>query len=399
MLVFLPVFIGVSVLAFGRALVMRLTPSGRDAPWKPRFSRPAEMAGAADRSLNDIVEHLERVPYRPLQVPARVAFYTEYGSDGMGVLFSGQHAMSGLPHFYPAAFRPRLFTGADGVRLAGLVAMHQQPAPALVICHGFMTTKNFDYVRKIARRAFEDWGFHVAVFDLRGFGQSLWTGGVPSSCGYKEGLDVLEVARELQQDDLVTSVGALGYSLGGATVLNAARAASEAAADSGSVNPLDGGVLAVSAPTDLREALRYVSLRPKVKDPFFGMWLIWMVAFTWGVREQMGVGDDARSWQDIVEQTSIPFYGVDATQFFNRCSAVTFADQITVPTLCLHARDDFVVPVEHAERLIDAAGDSEHLRVWIVDRGNHGSFTTVDARWYRTVVRRWFEYWAADVRA
>lgn len=308
------------------------------------------------------------------------------------MLFSGQHATSALPHLYPAVFKPRLFRGADGVRLAGLVAMHEQPGPALIICHGFMTTKNFDYVRKIARRAFSEWGFHVAVFDLRGFGQSSWTADVPSSCGYMEGLDVVEVARSLQDDPLVTSVGALGYSLGGATVLNAARAVSDLDTD----NPIDGGVLAVSAPTDMHEALKYVSRRPGPTDPFFGMWLLWMVAFTWGVRDQLGVDDSVSNWEQVVEATSIPYYGVPKEEFYSRASAATFADQISVPTLCLHARDDFVVPVAHAERFAEAAEGNEHVDVWIVDRGNHASFTTVDSRWYRSVVRRWFEYWADD---
>ena len=70
-------------------------------------------------------------------------------------------------------------------------------------------------------RAFYEWGFNVAVLDLRSFGLTeLITSSAPSTGGWKEGLDLIALGRYMKELGS-TSVGALGISLGGSSVLNA----------------------------------------------------------------------------------------------------------------------------------------------------------------------------------
>ena len=94
------------------------------------------------------------------------------------------------------------------------------PDPALIVVHGLFTSSRFDYVRQIAVRAFYEWGFNVAALDLRSFGMTELTSPAPSTAGWKEGLDILALAAYMKELGS-TSVGALGISLGGSSVLNA----------------------------------------------------------------------------------------------------------------------------------------------------------------------------------
>jgi predicted alpha/beta-fold hydrolase len=352
------------------------------------FSRPEEMGPIEDRSMADVVAAIERFPFRPAKVSTSHAFFRDNGADAIGALLSPNPQISTVPHFYPPYFEQRLFRGTDGVQLAGMQAMHDQPAPAVVICHGLLMTKNFDMIIQLARRAYEQWGFHVVTLDLRGWGQSAWTTDAPSSASYYEGRDVLEVARELQRNELVTSVAGVGFSLGGATMLNAAHASS-ASAD----RPLDGGVVAISAPTDISSALRHISTKPGFRDPYFGLWHVFRAAIKGNVRRN-GLRRDLTTWYDLVEEVSVPFYGVDMDEFCSRGSAVNWAHEIDQPVLELHAGDDFLVPVQHAYALQDAAGGNPWVHVMVRDSGNHCSFAAVDSSWYHSTIRRWLEYWA-----
>jgi predicted alpha/beta-fold hydrolase len=389
-LVFGPVFLVWAVLEGLRSMTFRLERRlGRDQGAMV-FRRPASMPVNPDqRSVADIVGRLQTFPFDPIPMSTHASFYREYGAESLGVLFSAQPSMAGLPHIYPAHFKPRLFAGHDGVQLAGVMAMHDTPGPALIIAHGLMTTKNFDHIRQMAMRAY-DWGFHVVALDLRGWGQSSWTTDAPSSAGYYEGRDITAIARTLKQSDRVTSVGGLGYSLGGASMLNASHHASMQ-----DENPLDGGVIALSAPTEIERALSHISTAPDWRSPRFAIYHMLQMALRQSLRYQ-GLDDDLTHWQRLVEQRSIPYYGLSREEFNAQASAVNWASEITVPTLQLHAADDFMVPVDHAFALRDAAADNPNVHVWVVDVGAHIAFTSIDTRWFHSVLRRWFEYWAAE---
>ena len=87
--------------------------------------------------------------------------------------------------------------------------------PGLIVVHGLFTSSRFDYVRQIAVRAYYEWGFNVAAIDLRSFGMTELTSTAPSTAGWKEGEDLLALARYLKELG-ATSVGLLGISLGAA---------------------------------------------------------------------------------------------------------------------------------------------------------------------------------------
>jgi predicted alpha/beta-fold hydrolase len=355
---------------------------------RPPFARPAGMPTGDDRSVDDIVGVIEQFPFRPARISTNTAFFRDHGPDALGALLSPNPQITTIPHLYPRPFEQRLFTGQGGVQLAGMQAMHAHRGPAVVICHGLLMTKNFDAIIQLARRAFEQWGFHVVTLDLRGWGQSAWTTDAPASAGYLEGRDIVEVCRELHRDPRVTSVAGIGYSLGGASMLNAAHASSLS-----DDHPLDGGTIAVSPPTVIDVALDHISTKPHWRDPFFGLWHVFQAAIKGNVRRR-GLPTDVTTWRDLTTTLSAPYYDIPIEEFCARASAANFAHEITQPVLAIHAADDFLVPVQHAYALQDAVADNPWVHVAVRDAGAHVSFGAVDASWYHSTVRRWLEYWA-----
>lgn len=353
------------------------------------FQRPADMPAAADRSVEDIVGVIESFPFRPAAISTNTAFFRDHGPDALSALFAPNPEVTTIPHMYPPAFEHRLFTGIDGVQLAGMQAMHDRRGPAIIISHGLLMTKNFDAIIQLARRAYEQWGFHVVTLDLRGWGQSSWTTEAPASAGYCEGRDIAEIARELHRDPRVTSVAGLGYSLGGASMVNAAHV-STLAEDT----PLDGGIVAVSPPAIIDVALEHISTKPHWRDPFFGLWHVFRAAIKANVRRR-ALRPDISTWKDLVAELSAPYYGITMEEFCERASTVNFAHEIRQPLLSIHAADDFLVPVQHAYALQDATADNPWVHVIVRDSGAHVSFGAVDPSWYFSTLRRWFEYWAS----
>ncbi|MCW2923342.1 MAG: peptidase, partial [Thermoleophilia bacterium] len=387
--VFFPIFLAYQVVDTIRDVAHYLARERtEDLERRPPFARPDDMPTPDERTMADIVRAVEAFPFRPARISTQTAFFRDNGPDAIGALFSSNPQAARSPHRYPASFSRRLFAGDGGVQVAAMQAMHEHVGPAVVISHGLLMTKDFDVIIQLARRAFEQWGFHVVTVDLRGWGHSAWTTDAPASAGFHEGRDIVEVARELQRDPRVTSVAGVGFSLGGCSMLNAAVVSSRS-----DDRPLDGGVVAISAPSKVREALRHISIKPHWRDAYFGLWHVFAAAIKETSRRR-GLGSSVRTWEDLAEHVSAPYYGLGMDEFCERASAVEWADEIDQPVLELHAADDFLVPVHHAYALQDAAADNPWVHVMVRDSGAHCSFNAADPSWYHSTVRRWLEYWA-----
>jgi predicted alpha/beta-fold hydrolase len=281
---------------------------------------------------------------------------------------------------YPRPFRHRVLGGAEGEPVAALVAL-RAGAPAVIVVHGAMTTKGFDYIRRVSVRLWTA-GFSVVAIDLRGFGATAIASVAPNSLGFKEGEDLVAIDGWLREQG-APSVGAIGFSLGGATVLNAARVATERGTG------LDGGVIVLSPPADLAEALAHVSRRPPAGDPFFGTWLTLRAAATARARAY-GVSVDALSPAEAAERAIPAYYGITAAEAADRSSPERFIAAVRVPVLVLHAEDDLVVPVSHARRLAAAAAGNPLVRVVILPWGGHTAFDSLDRAWVESVELAWF---------
>src|SRR3989440_8009360 len=185
-----------------------------------RGERPSQLPVPPDgeRSMEALMTELEAMPNRLHSTPW--AEPRKGLADLSTFVLTQNHDLANYGYAYPRQFHELTIDAGDGVRIAASVALQDVPRPGLIVVHGLFTTRRFDYVRQPAVRAFYEWGFNVAAVDLRSFGLTGLMNEVPSSGGWKEGEDLLAVAKELKRLG-ATSVRALGISRGASSVLGA----------------------------------------------------------------------------------------------------------------------------------------------------------------------------------
>jgi predicted alpha/beta-fold hydrolase len=341
-----------------------------------------------ERSMDALMRDLEAIPHH--LHPSRTAELRKGLLDWAPFVLAQHRHTVGWGYSYPSQFRHDYFEGADGERIAAMVALHQEDRPGLIVVHGLFSNRLFDYVREIAVRAFFDWGFNVAAVDLRSFGVTDLLSHAPSTAGWKEGEDMVFAARHLKRLGS-TSVGALGISLGASSVLNAAHLP-------GAEVALDGGILAICGPADTRRAAARLSRKVPRSHPAYAINRMFLAM----LRSRVRAGrwpEEIDTLVEPIEAIAAPYYGVSAEEIWERSSARNHIAGARVPVLALHSEDDMIIPVEHARILDEAKGDNELVRVWIVPGGAHAAFDVLDRHWTYTVYRRFFERWADYDRA
>jgi predicted alpha/beta-fold hydrolase len=356
-----------------RRIMARLDSDPRPLPVPPR----------RERSMDALMADLEAVPHRLRET--RTAELRKGLSDWAPFVLAQHRHSTAFGYAYPSQFRHVNFSGADGVPIAATVALHESERPGLIVVHGLFSTNMFDYVREIAVRAFYDWGFNVAAVDLRSFGLTDMMSDAPTTGGWKEGEDIVAAGRWLAGLGS-TSVGALGISLGGSSVLNAA-------CSDGAAEALGGGILSVCAPSDTYRAAERLSRDVPLTHPAYPMSKFFQAMLVTKVRSGRWP-DHIRGLVEPVEAISAPYYGVSAEEIWKRSSARNRIRGAEVPVLALHSTDDQVIPVEHAHMLAEAAAGNDLVRSWIVPGGQHAAFDAIDERWTYAVYRAFFERWA-----
>jgi predicted alpha/beta-fold hydrolase len=326
--------------------------------------------------LQAIPEHLRHSDFAEL----RKGF-----ADISNFIVAQQREGAVLGYRYPGQFKDHIVEGADGERIAASIALQEAARPSLIVVHGLFTNSRFDYVRQIAVRAFYEWGFNVAALDLRSFGMTELTSPAPSTGGWKEGLDILALARYMKELG-GTSVGALGISLGGSSVLNASDQEDTATA-------LDGGILAVSPPAVPKLAWERLSEPVPRGHPRYPIHRAFEAALISRIRSGRWP-PEAEDMLRAMEVVSAPYYKVDAEEIWTKSRGIDHVPAAKVPLLILHPEDDHIIKVEHARMLQQAANGNDLVRVWILPAGSHGLLEAADPRWTHAVYRTFFERWA-----
>jgi predicted alpha/beta-fold hydrolase len=335
----------------------------------------------SEREMAVLVKRLEEIPQRLDPKPS--ALVRQGLADLSSFVLSQQREAANIGYSYPRQFSDHVFEGADGEHIAATIGLHDRPRPGLIVVHGLFSSRRFDYVRRIAVSAYFEWGFNVAAIDLRSFGLTNHTSQAPTTTGWKEGEDVIACARYLKELGS-TSVGAIGISLGGSSVLGACHP--------DGAEELDGGILAISPPADPREIAKRLSKRVPPSHPAYlinrGNWAL----LTSRIRE--GRWENIDDFLDPLEKVSAPYYEVSAEELWERSAAVNHIAGAKVPVLVLHPVDDCLIPISHARWLAEAAAGNELVYVWELPAGGHGGLEAIDPAWTRAVMRGFCEHWA-----
>jgi predicted alpha/beta-fold hydrolase len=269
----------------------------------------------------------------------------------------------------------------------------------VVFCHGLLGSKSTNYIVKAALDAFTAWGYNVLVPDLRNSGESKRFSDSPSTGGWKEGQDILCACRFLGEMEQVTSVAAVGYSMGAGAVINAAY-------QCGQYPYITGGAIAWSGYASMEQMVSHISRRPPAGEPFFPFYVIF--AYLYGMRRMeirrylQEEGDrthpDGRPYSPdfwrYIRDIAAPHYGLSEEKIYILSSPAEFISRVEVPLLVVHAEDDPVCPVEEMEELRRAAGGNPNVDIWVLPTGSHCAFDGFDRRWYRSVLRGFLDYWA-----
>jgi predicted alpha/beta-fold hydrolase len=348
-----------------------------------REARALPVPPPAERSMPALMSDLEAMPQDLRRHPlAELRF-------GMGdisnFVLAQQREGAVLGYRYPAQFKDHIFAGADGERIAASIALQEAARPGLIVVHGLFTSSRFDYVRQIAVRAFYDWGFNVAVIDLRSFGMTELSSSAPSTAGWKEGEDLLALSRYLKELG-ATSVGLLGISLGGSSVLNAGHHAEAA-------DLVDGGILAVSPPAVPKDVWARLSEPVPRTHPRYPLHRAFQGALISRVRSGRWP-PEAEDMERVMEYVTAPYYDVTADEVWTRAAGRDHVADAKVPLLILHPEDDQIVRVDQARILEQASAGNDLVRVWILPAGQHGLLETADRDWTHAVYRAFFERWA-----
>ena len=344
---------------------------------------PLPVAQPRERSMDALMADLEAIPN--VLRHSEAAIMRKGLADISTFVLAQQREAANLGYAYPAQFSDHVFEGADGEHVAASVGLQEGGGrPGLIVVHGLFSSRRFDYVREIAVRAFFDWGFNVAAVDLRSFGLTNLTSQAPTTTGWKEGEDILAAGRYLKELGS-TTVGALGISLGGSSVLGACHL-------DGSDEVLDGGILAISPPSDPRAMAERLSRRLPRSHPAYAINRGFQAMLTSRIREAHW--ENVKDFVDPIERISAPYYEVEPDELWRRASAREHIADAKVPVLVLHPTDDQIVPVEQAAELAEAAAGNDLVRVWILPGGGHGAIDAVDRGWFYAVTRGFFERWA-----
>jgi predicted alpha/beta-fold hydrolase len=352
------------------------------------------------KCITEIGAYLRGIPFSP-QRPYLLSLADAYRPDLSKISLDRRGSKLDDVHPYPEEFQKVVIPSLDGTPLVGVLGLHRdgRKRPGVVLGHGLLGSKNKSYILQAALEAYTAWDYNVFAPDLRNFGESQRLSNSPSTGGWKEGQDILGACRFLGEMEEVTSVAAVGFSLGAGSVINAAYQCRQ--------HPyITGGAMAWSSYASMEQMMSLMSRRPPLGDPFFPIYVAFICLTEirrLEIRRQMSkevasayLGDKPFSpdYRRYIREISAPHYGLSEETMYALSSPKEFISQVDVPLMLVHAEDDPVCRIEEMEELRHSASGNPNVDIWVLPTGSHCAFKGFDQDWYWSVMRAFLDYWA-----
>jgi len=263
-----------------------------------------------------------------------------------------------------------LFQGSDGTVLCGEFWAQTQPAPTVILCHGYRINRSV--LRSIAATQYS-YGFNIFSFDFRGHGQSesvLTSGGNAEVCDLEAAIEV--AAR--QPETLAGKIIVHGFSMGASVAL---------------LTPPSPHVAAIVADSPyarsdeiMRRILQYQLLRAIRRWPFVVRYLSLLCPMLVWLTSSLGfVVFRVRFGYDVVARPAASF------KRWQRRARTTLRQPV-IPILLIHALGDELIPISHARQIAAEAKACETpLETLFVEGGSHCGAYGVDPRTYNKTLR------------
>ena len=265
-------------------------------------------------------------------------------------VFSGGHAQTIAAYAWPRRFRfaserdeERLFEVAPGVKVLAHCRWQSdaKACPTIVVWHGIEGSTSSNYMQATAEKGFRA-GFNVIRVNFRNCGgtehltSTIYHGGLSADLG--------AVVKELIEQDHISRMLLVGFSLGGNLVL-------KLAGEYGDNPPPEEilGICAVSPSIDLSTSADLIMKRSN-----------WIYHQDFVRRLKKRIRTNHKLYPELYDLTGLDevrtikefddrftarahnFAGAD--DYYYRSSSIRVIDRIRIPTLIIHAEDDPFIP-------------------------------------------------------
>lgn len=295
------------------------------------------------------------------------------------LLFKNGHAQTLGAFAWPRRYRfqtptdeERIFDVATDVKVLGRCRWHQDrhKHPTMIIWHGIEGSTESTYMIAMADKAFNA-GFNVIRMNLRTCGgtehltNSIYHGGLTE--------DLREVVRQLIEDDHLTRLFLVGFSLGGNMVLklageyadNPPREVVAICAVSPSVDLTASAALILKRSNWIYNRDFVYRLKKRVRDKHKRFPELYDIT---------GL-ESVRTLREFDDQFTAKAHGfADAEDYYYRASSIRVADRIRLPTLIIHAQDDPFIPFEPLRDPVFS--NNPYILLIDPERGGHVAFVS-----------------------
>jgi predicted alpha/beta-fold hydrolase len=298
-------------------------------------------------------------------------------------IFRNGHAQTIAAYLWPRRFRfaserdqERLFDVAPGVKVLAHCRWQDDPhtSPTIVAWHGIEGSTSSNYMQAMADKGFRA-GFNVIRVNFRNCGgtehltSTIYHGGLSADLG--------AVVKELIEEDSLSRMVLVGFSLGGNLVLKLAGEYAD------KPPPEILAICAVSPSVDLSSSADMIVKRSN-----------WIYHQDFVRRLKQRIRTNHKLYPELYDLTGLDevrtlkefddrftarahsFAGAD--DYYFRSSSIRVIDQIRIPTLIIHAEDDPFIPVEPL--LEPAVANNPYILLIAPKRGGHVAFISADRK-------------------
>jgi len=307
-------------------------------------------------------------------------------------------------------YQERIFTGASGVPIFGIVAIPKNPKGTIVGTYGI--TGHLDqqwFLRLLGRKAFAQ-GYAVVLFDWRAHGKTAELSPTLTSDGLYEGEDFVRIAAEAKTMGCPAPFWFTGFSLGGQLALWAVKAGQTIASwgqDLGLQESEIGGGAVICPNLDANRSLSYL-----IKQPL-GRYIEKAIARTlkklaWQIYQAHPESIDpaainrANSIWGFDHELVIERLGFSSVEeYYEASSALKLLPQLKKPTLILYAADDPMFDPTIIPDLQATCGENSAIDLLLTAHGGHVGYISSkvcqrqmqdpDCWWAWNRVLQWFD--------
>jgi predicted alpha/beta-fold hydrolase len=285
-------------------------------------------------------------------------------------------------------YQEKIFTGASGVPIFGIVAIPENPRATIVGTYGI--TGDLDnqwFLRLLGRKAFAR-GYAVALFDWRAHGKTADLSPTLTSDGLYEGEDFVRIAAEAKAMGCPAPFWFTGFSLGGQLALWGVKAAQTLSTWGQDLELLEseiGGGAVICPSLDSNRSLNYL-----VKD-------------RWGRRLEQAIAKQLKklAWRiyeahpgkldrDAIERAN-SIWGFDnelvierlgfssVEEYYDASSGLHLLPQLKKPTLILYAADDPLFEPTIVPDLQVACANNPAIDLMLTAYGGHVGYISSQA--------------------